>query len=105
MFTPQLSLKAVDQYKKLAYRNYSLYHWTISRLPNASMEIGKRLAWHAFERARKQVPAYSRFLAEQGFVDTEHASFAEQFASIPPTDKNNYVRVFSTWEERVLLPR
>ncbi len=101
MFTPQLPLKAVDQYKKLAYRNYSLYHWTISHLPNASMEIGKRLAWHAFERARKQVPAYSRFLAEQGFVDTEHASFAEQFASIPATDKNNYVRVFSTAERCV----
>src|SRR5262252_8189922 len=101
MFTPHLPLKAVDQYKKLAYRHYPLYHWTISHLPNASMEIGKHLAWKAFERARKQVPAYRRFLAEQGFVDARHASLAEQFASIPPTDKNDYVRVFSTAERCV----
>ena len=101
MFTAQLPLKAVDQYRKLAYRNYPLYQWTISRLPNASIEIGKRMAWRAFARARKQVPAYSRFLAEQGFVDAGHASFAEQFASIPATDKNSYVRVFSTTERCV----
>lgn len=101
MVTPHLPLKAVEQYKKLAYRQYPLYHWTISHLPNASMEVGKRLAWHTFERARKQVPAYRRFLAEQGFVDTRYSSFAEQFASIPPTDKNNYVRVFSTAERCV----
>src|SRR5260370_19155543 len=92
MVKPELSLKAVDQYKKLAYRNYSLYHWTISHLPNASMEIGKRLAWHAFERARKQVPAYRRFLAEQGFVAGKHASFADQFPRIPATHTTTSVR-------------
>jgi len=101
MFTTQLPLVAVDQYKKLAYRNYPLYHWTISHLPNASGKVGMHMAWHAFEQARRQVPAYGRFLAEQGFVETRHGSIAEQFASIPATDKNNYVRVFSTSERCV----
>ena len=65
MLPTQLSLNGVDQFKKLAYRHYPLYHWTISHLPNASGEVGLHMAWRAFERARRQVPAYSHFLTEQ----------------------------------------
>ena len=101
MLPTQLSLNGVDQFKKLAYRHYPLYHWTISHLPNASGEVGLHMAWRAFERARRQVPAYSHFLTEQGYVANRHGSLAEQFASIPATDKNNYVRIFSTAERCV----
>src|SRR5438270_608179 len=101
MLSTLLPLEAVDQYKKLAYHNYALYHWTISHLPHASGEVGMHLAWRAFEQARRQVPAYSRFLDEQGFVASRHGSLAEQVARIPATDKNNYVRAFSTAERCV----
>jgi phenylacetate-CoA ligase len=101
MLPTQLSLNGVDQFKKLAYRHYPLYHWTISHLPNASGEVGLHMAWRAFERARRQVPAYNHFLTEQGYVASRHGSLAEQLASIPATDKNNYVRIFSTAERCV----
>src|SRR5713101_8230986 len=55
--------------QKAGHRNYPLYHWTISHLPHASGEVGLHMAWRAFERARRQVPAYSRFLGEQGYVE------------------------------------
>ena len=74
MLPTHLALTGVDQFKKLAYRHYSLYHWTISHLPNASGEVGMHMPWCAFERARRQVPAYSRFLDEQGYVEGRHGS-------------------------------
>src|SRR5258708_38484439 len=101
MLPTELSLNSVDKFKNLSYRNYPLYHWTISHLPHASGEVGLHMAWRAFERARRQVPAYSRFLGEQGYVEGRHGSLAEQLASIPATDKNNYVRLFSTAERYV----
>jgi phenylacetate-coenzyme A ligase PaaK-like adenylate-forming protein len=108
MITTHMTYKSVDLLNKLgyrdyplAYRNYALYRWTLSHLPNNIEERGLSLAWHAFERAQREVPAYRHFLAAQDFVAQQHGSLAEQFASIPATDKANYVRIFSTAERCV----
>jgi len=60
--------------------------------------IGEWRAWLAFERARKQVPAYRAFVTEHGGVVTLHG-FAPDFSRVPETTKENYVRRWSV-EER-----
>ncbi|HZD87410.1 MAG TPA: hypothetical protein VE088_05340 [Gaiellaceae bacterium] len=60
--------------------------------------IGEWRAWLAFERARKQVPAYRTFVAEhEGEVVLD--GFRPDFSTVPLTTKENYVRRFRV-EER-----
>ncbi|MBO0790089.1 MAG: hypothetical protein J2P36_03960 [Ktedonobacteraceae bacterium] len=84
--------------KRAVYKHYRLFRWSLEHLPASERihGVSRQLAWRAFERARREVPAYARFLEEQGFVDTSQPSLAARFARIPATDKQNYVQAFST---------
>jgi phenylacetate-CoA ligase len=55
--------------------------------------------WLAVEHARKHVPAYRRVLGEHGDPRVRVRRFVPDFSILPITDKENYVRRFST-EER-----
>ena len=52
-------------------------------------------AWLAFEEARKHVPAYRAFLAEHGDPQVVLRGLRPDFAAIPITDKESYVRRWS----------
>jgi phenylacetate-CoA ligase len=101
MFTTRLALRAIDLGTALVYRNYALYHWAIAHLPAHIEELGLQMAWRACVRAQEQVPAYNAFLAGRSVRPDRRRSLAEQFAAIPETDKNSYVRAFSAAERCV----
>ncbi len=103
MLTTPVMLKGTEQFEQLACRNYALFRWTLTHLPTSNIinTLGAHMAWRAFEQARRHVPAYRHFLSAQHFVEDRSGSLATQFSLIPATDKNNYVRVFSTAERCV----
>jgi phenylacetate-CoA ligase len=65
----------------------------------ARWRFGKWHAWLAVERARRQVPAYRRFLEEHGDPQVRARGLDPDLAVLPVTDKANYVSRF-TLEER-----
>src|ERR671936_2874642 len=48
--------------------------------------FGKWRAWHAFERARKTVPAYAAFLSEHGDPRPRARGLDPDLTAIPVTD-------------------
>jgi phenylacetate-CoA ligase len=54
--------------------------------------VGRLGAWVRFQSARRRVPGYRDFLLSKV---SEGMESSEKFASVPPTDKENYVKVFS----------
>jgi phenylacetate-CoA ligase len=52
--------------------------------------------WLAVERARKRVPAYRRLLSEHGDPRVAVRRLVPDFSTLPITDKESYVRRFST---------
>lgn len=101
MFATRLALNAIDLGTALVYRNYSFYHWAIAHLPAHIEEMGLQMAWRACIRAQEQVPAYKAFLAGHSIRSDHRRSLTEQFATIPETDKNSYVRAFPAAERCV----
>src|SRR5713226_1225652 len=98
MLTTPVMLKGADQLEQFACRHYALFRWALTHLPtnHAVNTLGAHMAWRAFEHARRHVPAYRHFLSSQHFAQDRSASLDAQFSLIPPTDKHNYVRAFST---------
>lgn len=98
-----LSPEIVEYCKNAVYKHYRLFDWSMEHVPTGEnlQQWSRQLAWKAFERARSGVLAYQRFLAEQGFVDRPGQPLARRLAAIPTTDKQRYVRAFST-EERCI---
>ena len=90
MFTSRVTLKAVDQLENLTYHNYTLYKWMLANVPANINQLGIQMAWRAFERARREVPAYSHFLSQQGFTGSRPGSLVERFSDLSETDKNKY---------------
>jgi phenylacetate-CoA ligase len=66
--------------------------------------FGKWRAWRAYVHARRNVPAYRAFLAEQGDPRVRARGFDPDLTVIPETDKDNYVRRYSI-EERCIHGR
>ena len=54
--------------------------------------FGKWRAWRVYEEARRSVPAYREFLAEQDTPTVRMSGFDPDLTAIPVTDKDNYVR-------------
>lgn len=52
-------------------------------------------AYQQFYKAKRNVPAYQQFLNEQKFNQTSSQGLRSLFASIPFTDKENYVKKYS----------
>ena len=58
--------------------------------------IGTWRLWLSVEHARKHVPAYKRFLSEAGDPQVRVRRLVPDFSALPITDKQTYVRRFST---------
>jgi phenylacetate-CoA ligase len=60
---------------------------------------GRVRAWHTFEVAAKNVPAYRAFLKERGVADKLYipssTPIAEGFATLPEMDKDSYIKRWS----------
>jgi phenylacetate-CoA ligase len=57
--------------------------------------IGVWKAWYAFEKARKDTPAYSEFIHKNRAVNIPLRGFIPDLSIIPISDKKNYVKEFS----------
>lgn len=58
-------------------------------------QVGDWKAWRVFELARRNTPAYQKFLKESGFVHLKLKGFTPLLSEIPETDKQNYVKKYS----------
>lgn len=61
----------------------------------ARWRLGAWRAWRVYELARRRVPAYRDFAA------AEPRAFATDFAALPETDKQSYVKAYSLEEQCV----
>ena len=78
-----------ETYKLLFTPGFEGFRW----------RVGRWRAWLALERARREVPAYRRFLAERGGPGVRLSGLDPDFSGVPATDKDSYVRRYSI-EER-----
>jgi phenylacetate-CoA ligase len=93
------TLRAADLARRAALDSYALFVRSASTPPALLEALSPVAAWRAAEHARRRVPAYRAFLAQHGYTDAPHLSPAERLARLPVTDKQEYIRAFST-EER-----
>jgi phenylacetate-CoA ligase len=83
--------RPVDWILRLVGPRYRVFFWIITRAPAKSLaRLGRWRAVRAREHAIRRVPAYSAFLSGQAYP-----TGAKPFTA-PYTDKDNYVRAFST---------
>ncbi len=61
--------------------------------------VGKWKAWRLYEHARKNCPAYARFIEENPGAGVVLKGWVPQFDKVPATDKKNYVLKYGI-EER-----
>jgi phenylacetate-CoA ligase len=83
---------------KVLCMNYRSFRWIFSHLPPAWLAWTSRLwAQRAVARAAHRVPAYAHYLAHRRAPDR----------AVPETDKDSYIRAYSTEERSVdgRLPR
>jgi phenylacetate-CoA ligase len=93
------TLRATDLARRAALDSYPLFLRSASAPPDLLEALSPVASWRAAEHARRRVPAYRAFLADHGYTDAPHLSAAERLARLPVTDKQEYIRAFST-EER-----
>ena len=76
-----------------AVRRESTYRLLLTPgLERTRWQFGRWRAWLAFERARKEVPAYRDFLRERGDPRPRARRFQPDLEGIPVTDKKSYVK-------------
>jgi phenylacetate-coenzyme A ligase PaaK-like adenylate-forming protein len=70
--------------------NFELFRWFLSWTPAWMLNYSSKLrAWRAYEHAKQAVPAYANFLSERPQGNGA-------FSDIRATDKENYIKRFST---------
>lgn len=67
------------------------------RSPEFWEEIGGEKALETFHEAAEKVPAYKKFLAENG-IDHREVVSLEDFKKVPPVNKENYLRRYPLHE-------
>jgi len=95
------TLRAADLARRAALERYPLFLRSASTPPKLLEALSPVAGWRAAEHAGRRVPAYRAFLARHGYVDDPSVSPAERLARLPVTDKQTYIRAYST-EERCL---
>ncbi|OGZ07867.1 MAG: hypothetical protein A3C93_04205 [Candidatus Lloydbacteria bacterium RIFCSPHIGHO2_02_FULL_54_17] len=90
-FLFDLIFKPGDWFLHFLGKHYLLFRWFLSWTPAQILNYSSKLrAWRAYQHARLRVPAYGKF------VDDGVGSNPEQFAQILETDKENYIKRYST---------
>jgi phenylacetate-CoA ligase len=95
------TLRAADLARRAALESYPIFLRSASTPPAVLEALSPVAGWRAAEHARRRVPAYRAFLARHGYADDPRLAPAERLARLPITDKQAYIRAFST-EERCL---
>ena len=89
--TRRLVQRPIDWTLRVVGPRYRVFFWLITRAPARWMaRLGAWRAVRAREHAIRRVPAYASFLSAQPFPSSPTSFTA------PYTDKDNYVRAFST---------
>jgi phenylacetate-CoA ligase len=91
-----VTLRAADLARGAALRSYSIFLRSADSPPGPLMALSPLAARRAAERARRRVPAYRQFLARAGWRDNPTLSAAGWIGRLPVTDKESYIKVFST---------
>jgi phenylacetate-coenzyme A ligase PaaK-like adenylate-forming protein len=94
-----LALCAADLVQQAALRNPTLFRLASTTAPAGVDQLSAYAAVRTAARAFKRVPAYRQFLTRAGFRDDPRLPAAERMRRLPETDKDRYIRAFST-EER-----
>lgn len=70
--------------------HYELFRWFLSWIPSWFLNYSSKLrAWRAYQHAKLRVPGYRSYIG---------ATVPHWFAGVPETDKQTYIKVFSTAE-------
>jgi phenylacetate-CoA ligase len=89
-------LAVAGGFRRLLTRSENTYRLLfVPGFEGTRWRFGKWHAWLAFERARRNTPAYREFLAEHGDPRVRVRGLDPDLTSIPVTDKDNYVRRWS----------
>src|SRR5712692_4696236 len=96
-----LSLSLADLCKRAALRNYALFLQAATVPSGLLDQLSPHAALRAAAQARRRVPAYRSLLGRSGWRDDPRLSPTERLGRLPVTDKENYIKAFST-EERCL---
>lgn len=62
---------------------------------NLRWRIGMWKAWHVFDLASKNTPAYQKFLKHNKFEELKISGLTPLLSEIPATDKANYIKKYS----------
>lgn len=57
--------------------------------------MGLWKAWYAFEKAKRECPAYASFLRQQGAKGVVLNGWTPDFSGVPMMDKPNFIKVYS----------
>ena len=92
----RLSLRLADFGKSLALRNYRLF-LASAGAPFGYLEgLSAHAALRAAQQAHRRVPAYRDLVERSGWRDDPRLPPHERVRLLPPTDKESYVKAFST---------
>ncbi len=58
-------------------------------------KMGLWKAWYAFEKAKRECPAYASFLRQQGARGVVLNGWTPDFSGVPMMDKPNFIKVYS----------
>ncbi|MBI2108694.1 MAG: phenylacetate--CoA ligase family protein [Parcubacteria group bacterium] len=87
-----LIFKFGDWFLALVGHHYAVFRWFVRWTPAPLIRYSSRLrAWRAYKHASLFVPAYREFLKARDYLPC-----VKQYEQIPETDKDNYIKKFST---------
>src|SRR5262249_3083349 len=89
-------LRFADFGKQLALRHYASFLGAAAVPSRLILALSPHAALRAAHHARRKVPAYRDLLARSNWQDHPRWSPLERLQSLPVTDKETYIKVFST---------
>jgi phenylacetate-CoA ligase len=94
-----LSLGIMDLGKRMALRNYATFLRAAAAPPSLLLRLSPYAALRAARHARQTVPAYRALIERSGWHDNQRLPPAERLRLLPETDKETYIKAYTT-EER-----
>lgn len=90
------TLRAADAGKKAALRNYAFFLRASAAPPDLLERLSPYAALRSARHAARRVPAYREFLRRAHWRDDRRMSVEERLRRLPETDKETYVKAFTT---------
>jgi phenylacetate-CoA ligase len=90
------TLRAADAGKQAALSNYAFFLRASAAPPTTLERLSPYAALRAARHARRHVPAYRELVRRSGWRDDTRLGAAERLRQLPETDKETYVKAFTT---------